>query len=542
MKTKTTVLAIVILIAAGWLALRPRDHSGGSAMGASIRGAVTDEEDKPVRGAIVKATLENKSISRLTDQAGQYRITGLEPGNWVVSASAWAFAPSTEIQSIEAGQSAEASFRLKDAWDVHRISTTDWLTFLPEDRDVLALEAACLGCHSLNPIIDRRGLTAAQWSGLILGMGSSFIIPRLPAPRLAYISSILEKHFGPDSALPAREQIQRPPISDAALQVTYREYVIPTKSKPHSLTVDSKGNVWFGEYDYFSNQIGRFDIQTETFQEYPISTPKAAPHTLAVAEDGRVWVTMSGARSLGVVDPQTGEITEYPGPTPSTGSHIPAIDSVGNIWFTEGATANKVAKFDPRTEEFEEFLVPVPKTIPEDTSLSAQTAAGEQTPERIETFPYGISVDSQDKVWFSLYNTGKVLKLDPATGEFTEYEVPGMAAVRGVGVDSQDYVWFANFLGHKLGKLDPNTGEITQYLLPTRHATPYGLLVAKSGHIWVSDFSGNQLTRFNPETEEFTEYPLPTFDAISRFLGEDAQGRIWFPQFWTGKIGSLDPG
>ena len=50
MKTKTTVLAIVILIAVGWLAVRLRDHPGGSAMGASLRGAVTDEGGKSVRG------------------------------------------------------------------------------------------------------------------------------------------------------------------------------------------------------------------------------------------------------------------------------------------------------------------------------------------------------------------------------------------------------------------------------------------------------------------------------------------------------------
>lgn len=546
MKIKSVIVVLVfgILVFAILVVTTSRRNLDSFALSAkeiAFQGIATDETGKPLRGAIVKASAGYKSVSCLTDQGGRFRLADLAPGNYEISVTAWGYAPWTETRKISAGRPIEMNVKLERNWEVRRLSTTDWLTFLPEDKDLLALEATCLGCHSFNPIINIRGLTAAQWRALIKNMGTSFIIPQLPEPRLVYTSKVLEKHFGPNSPTPRRDQVQPPVISDAALQATYREYVIPTQSKPHSLTADSKGNIWFTEYDYFSNKIGRFDIQTETFQEYPVPTPRAAPHTLAVAKDGKVWITMNGSSALGVVDPRTGKITEYPTPTPQSGPLIPVIDSAGNIWFTE-ANANKVAKFDPRTEKFQEFPVPVPKAILEDTSLSLQTVAGEPIPETIRTFPYGITVDSQDKIWFSQYNLGKILKLDPTTGKFTEYRVPGLASTRGIGVDSKDNVWFVNFLGHKLGKLNPKTGEIRQYQSPTRHAAPYGRLVAKNGHIWVSDFSGNQIIRFNPQTEKFTEYPIPTFDAISRFMGEDPQGRIWFSEFWTGKIGSVDPG
>ena len=41
---------------------------------ATLRGVVTDASGKPVRGAIVKATLGPKSISRFTQQDGRYEI------------------------------------------------------------------------------------------------------------------------------------------------------------------------------------------------------------------------------------------------------------------------------------------------------------------------------------------------------------------------------------------------------------------------------------------------------------------------------------
>ena len=41
---------------------------------ATLRGVVTDTSGKPVRGAIVKATLGPKSISRFTQTDGRYEI------------------------------------------------------------------------------------------------------------------------------------------------------------------------------------------------------------------------------------------------------------------------------------------------------------------------------------------------------------------------------------------------------------------------------------------------------------------------------------
>jgi virginiamycin B lyase len=500
----------------------------------SVRGVVNDNTGKPVRGATVTAASGMKSVSRFTDSSGRYEIAGLRPGQYEVSVAAWGFGPRKSVQQIS--EDAEVRFQIETDWNVARLSTTDWLSFLPEAPDVLSLKGSCVGCHNLNRPVGARGLTAPDWRKLMVLMEPRGM-PHLPEARLAHIAGILEKHFGPNSPVPTREQIRRPGVPDAALQATFREYATPNKGRPLSIIADADDNAWFDQGNI--NAIGRFNIRTETFQEYPIPTPKAGPHTLAVGRDGRVWITMASSNQLTSIDPKTGQIREYRPDTPGS-PHIPAVDAAGNVWYTDNR-ANILWKFDPRTEKFSEYKVPVPETYPQDSIVVATSVRGEP-PMPYEIRTYGIDFDSQGQVWFAEYGLGKITRFDPATEKFTQYAVPGTSSLRGLAVDADDNVWFANFLGHQLGKLNARTGEMKQFQPPTRHAAPYGVLIARDGAVWYTDSAGNHVTSFNPKTEQFVEYPVPTADPTMRFMGQDSAGRIWFAEYIAGKIGSLDPG
>ena len=529
------VLVLIVVGSAVLLGLSPRVSKLQQTVSiASISGVVKDTAGNPVRGVAVTATSGFKSVSRFTDPAGQYKIRDLKPGQYVVSARAWGFARQQSAQEIS--RDTEIDFRIEPDWNVAQLTTTDWLSFLPEEKDVLALEGSCVGCHNLNRPVGLRGRTAKEWKDLIAAMESRGM-PHFPEARVARIGAILEKYFGPHSQLPTRERTRRPAIADAVLQATFREYATPTKGMPLSLTVDAKGNAWFDEGNI--NKIGRFDTNTETFQEYPIPTPKAGPHTLVVGQDGRVWITMASSNQLSVLNPQTGKITEYK-PETSGAPHIPAVDSAGNVWYTDNR-ANSLWRFDPRTEKFQEYKVPVPETYPPE-SIVAITAVPGLPPMPYEIRTYGIAIDSHDKVWFCEYALGKITRFDPTTEKFTQYPVPGISSLRGLDIDKGGNLWFGNFLGHKLGKLNTNTGKMQQFQPPTRHAAPYGVLVAKDGTVWFTDSAGNQVTSFNPKTEAFVEYPLPTPDPTIRFMGQDPAGRIWFAENIAGKIGSIEPG
>ena len=90
---------------------------------------------------------------------------------------------------------------------------------------------------------------------------------------------------------------------------TVIQYDVPTKdSHAHSIEIDMKTNVaWFGEESFLGNKATRFDMNTESFQEYPLLTDKARPHTGVVTADGTYYVALADGvlpPKLASVDPR----------------------------------------------------------------------------------------------------------------------------------------------------------------------------------------------------------------------------------------------
>src|SRR4029077_18753110 len=61
----------------------------------SISGLITDGAGKPLRAAVVAASLGNMSVSRFSDAAGRYQISDLKPGTYKISATAWGYGSKT---------------------------------------------------------------------------------------------------------------------------------------------------------------------------------------------------------------------------------------------------------------------------------------------------------------------------------------------------------------------------------------------------------------------------------------------------------------
>jgi protocatechuate 3,4-dioxygenase beta subunit len=95
MKVCTSLATIALSVMAGLLLSFGVRISTNSVMAAdvTIHGVVTDNGGKPIRGAIVKATLGSNSVARFTDADGRYQISELQNGSYDVSATAWGFGP-----------------------------------------------------------------------------------------------------------------------------------------------------------------------------------------------------------------------------------------------------------------------------------------------------------------------------------------------------------------------------------------------------------------------------------------------------------------
>jgi virginiamycin B lyase len=297
---------------------------------------------------------------------------------------------------------------------------------------------------------------------------------------------------------------------------------------------------WFAEYDYQSNKVGRFNIAKQTFEEYPVPTPKSVPHTPIVGLDGRLWMAMDAKdvpTKLVSVNPATGVLKEYKWPEKSAGTHTVAVAPDGNLWMSSMSSSDEFLGFDVETENFKAYKHAVPAAYPEGSAGAYQKYAGKPV-----GITYAVNVDSKGYVWYTETMLGVIARLDPKTGETLEFKPPQTPNMDGILVDNQDNVWFSDFMGNKLGLLDTKTKAFTMYQPPTAMARPYGLVQdKKTGYIWYGDFSGNNITRFDPKTKEFVEYPIPTHGAYPRFIGLDSKGRVWFGEWWNSKLGMLDP-
>jgi streptogramin lyase len=519
-----------------------------SAADAVIHGVVTNTSGKPVRGAIVKATAGTLSVSAYSQNDGRYEIT-VPTGSVEVSADAFGFGP--KRQTADASQTAEVNFTLSPRIDVTRLNAAELDGLLPDNQQTRMIRATCISCHNFDTIIKRRGSTSAQWQEFLPTMtgGRKMFQPHYSPEQLGALGAALEKYFGPDSPYfgpdseaPTVEQVKHTELADAALKATYREYKVPTPDVwVHSVAVDPARNIaWFAEYDYQSNKIGRFNIATEKFEEYPVPTPKAVPHTPIVGLDGRLWMAMDATNiptKLVSVDPATGTLKEYKWPEKSAGTHTVAVGPDGNLWMSSMSSSDEFLGFDVETEKFKAVKHTLPAKYPDNSAGAYQLYAG--NPNGIT---YASAVDSKGNAWFTETMLGTIARLDPKTGETTEFKPPDTPNMNGIIVDGQDNVWFSDFMGHKLGKLDPKTKAFTMYQPPTANARPYGLVLDKNtGYIWYADFSANSISRFDPKTAQFVEYPIPTRGAYPRFVGVDAKGRVWFAEWWNGKLGVVDP-
>ena len=73
--------------------------------------------------------------------------------------------------------------------------------------------------------------------------------------------------------------------------------------------VDNEDRFWFAEYG--GNKIGRFDIATSTFTEWPMPTPFSWPYDVVRANNGEVWAGSMWTDFVSRLDPKTGDFVQY---------------------------------------------------------------------------------------------------------------------------------------------------------------------------------------------------------------------------------------
>jgi virginiamycin B lyase len=141
--------------------------------------------------------------------------------------------------------------------------------------------------------------------------------------------------------------------------VTYEmPYWVETKRNPggYGLDVAGDGRVWFVERE--ANRIGRLDPASGKIDEFP--TPGVdVPRRMGTDWEGNIWVGFHETGKLVKIDQITGKMTFYQPPTENNGAYLAVADPKTKVIWLSEQTADKIARFDPKTETWTEFSLPI---------------------------------------------------------------------------------------------------------------------------------------------------------------------------------------
>jgi len=122
---------------------------------------------------------------------------------------------------------------------------------------------------------------------------------------------------------------------------------------------------------------------------------------------------------------------------------------------------------------------------------------------------------------------------------YTEYELPRETiSPHDVVVDAQGIAWYSSFGEQNLGRLDPKTGQVTEFPIPeTKPGFPTGLLGLRSdkeGNLWLGNMYQAKIVKFDRKAQKFTTWKLPPeqdIDAAQINMvspqGSHVDGKVW---------------
>jgi len=177
---------------------------------------------------------------------------------------------------------------------------------------------------------------------------------------------------------------------------------------------------------------------------------------------------------------------------------------------------------------------------------------GEQTDYELPDPDNGIHdvlVDRDGIVWTAEHEGAtpsqvkRLLGFNPRT-EAWEYQIPMDPEhvvrntdkwLQSLAVDSKGNIYVGWIMGGALSKWDRATNEVSVFRLPTSQAIAYGVVADRDDNIWIAQWSGGKLAKFDTTANQWTEFTPPTFPAQVRRLNVDAQNNVWAGIWAAGK-------
>jgi virginiamycin B lyase len=377
---------------------------------------------------------------------------------------------------------------------------------LPDGPDKALVEGVCSVCHPVSQIVQSSGYTHEGWKELI---GTMINLAPMPEQQ-EKITKYLVANFPPNSK-------RAPTLVKGDAKIAFKEWTVPTLGQRSRDPVEAPdGSIWW--VGQWADLIGRINPKTGSMKEYPLPS-KSKPHTVTIDKAGGVWYTGNGNGTIGKIDPATGKVTVYKMPDPKAKDpHSAKFDPKGILWFTL-QNSNMLGRLDPATGDIKLATMKTPNSKPYGIKIDAQgnpwvacngsnclvkinpanfelTEIKLPTPgttvRRLDIAPDGL-------IWYVNSGKGKLGRLDPKTGDIKEWNSPSGPgshpyAIAVVG----GYVWY-NESGQRpdvLVRFDPKTEKFQSWPIPSgnvhagiiRHMRP-----TRDGNLLIHQSSTNRI-------------------------------------------------
>jgi copper transport protein len=306
------------------------------------------------------------------------------------------------------------------------------------------------------------------------------------------------------------------------LEFATKEYRTPENSLPLYPVFDAeRQSIWVGDTLPRSGRIWQLDIETGNYTMHRIEGASLITQ-MVLAPGGSLWyidpVAASPNGVLGHYDPASNTTRRFTIPEGGVPSGI-AMDGSGNLWIPV-VQANKIVKFDVAGEQFTAYDIPTTGST-----------------------PVGISVDRQGNVWFA-EAAGMIGRIDPATGNITEYEPPSernaLDEPTAVFPDPRSsIIYISEHGGHTITAFNPMLGTFREYPSVNEGGLPFGMAMDSYGNLWYAQHEIDSVAVIDPRTGAGAEAKVPITGSFIQWITADDKGRIWFAAQRGEALGSI---
>lgn len=291
-------------------------------------------------------------------------------------------------------------------------------------------------------------------------------------------------------------------------------------------------------------------------REWAVPTPRFARDP-APAPDGSIYIAVMSGNKVARFDPKTQQFREWDLP-PGHRPHGVLVDKQGIVW-TTGNGNGTIGRLDPASGRMSEFKTPSggggPHTlvITDDgatiwftmqsgnkvASLDTKSGAIREYP--TSGGPYGVALDKAGNVWFCRMGDNKLGKLDPRSGKMSEIDMGSGSRPRRIAAAPDGVLWVTLYGNGKLAKVDPGAMKIVkQYDLPGGDAGPYAVTLDGGGMVWANEINTDTVVRLDPRTEQMRVVKLPSSNIGIRKMVTDASGKLWYMGSHNGRLGVVE--